>query len=120
MRVTGDGHRGLSRSGASRSAFGSQLQAHADDGRDADARVADSRGRHPSPELVAPLHFCTGAWLRFAPLHLGQHVVLFLPCCLPYQNVNWSTDVVSLWPTGPLVNRSTNAANHPASGFPLS
>jgi len=47
--VTGDGHRGISLSGVSRSAFGSRLQAPAADGREADSRVTGSRGRHPSP-----------------------------------------------------------------------
>jgi hypothetical protein len=36
LRVTGDGHRGTSLSGISRSAFGSRLQVPAADGREAD------------------------------------------------------------------------------------
>ncbi len=36
LRVTGVGHRGISLSGASRSAFGSRLQVPAADGREAD------------------------------------------------------------------------------------
>ena len=50
-RMSGDGHLGLSLSGVSCSAFGSRLRAPAADGRDADARVADSRARHPSPVI---------------------------------------------------------------------
>jgi len=66
-RVSGAGHRGISPSGVSRSAFGSRLRVPAADGRDADSRVADARARHPSPEvgstfaqeLRSDLHLCT-------------------------------------------------------------
>jgi len=68
-QVTGDGHRGIGLSGVGRSAFGSRL------------RISRLMAEQPIPELpttvpvtrhlklVSPLHFCTGALLRFAPLH---------------------------------------------------
>jgi hypothetical protein len=52
--------------------------------------------RHPKT-LPPPLHFCTGAPLRFAPLHCSSHPPAHWSSCPP----------IHLRPTGQLINRST-------------
>jgi hypothetical protein len=58
-----------------------------------------------APSRLRRAHLCTGAPLRFAPLHCLS-LALTLPPLPTCQLVNRPASV-PLWPTGPLINRST-------------